>query len=114
MAVNVNKNVDHLKRVSIYFTEDTLKSIVATERSISPSRIEIFSWNFGDASAKGDGYMSVVDRVTIQSKINGKIIETRIIVKSLPQNIGRRVTFRSVEFFDTEIIFYTEVIIDHR
>ncbi|XP_031782547.1 uncharacterized protein LOC116415680 [Nasonia vitripennis] len=100
------KDVSLLKRVSIYFTEDVLKKVVAPE---NPNNVEILSWDFGDASAKGDSYMSIVDRVTILSKIDGKIVETRIVVKSLPQNKARRITFRSVEFFDTEIIFYTEI-----
>ena len=106
----MNKDLNLLKEVSSYFTEETLKNIVAKENNVSVDNVEIFDWDFGEASAKGDSYLSVVNRVEVRSKVKNEISVMKLVVKSLPNNIGRRKTFRSVEFFHNEIIFYTKVI----
>lgn len=38
-----------------------------------------------------------------------RVIEAPVVVKSIPKNIARRKTYRSTEFFETEINFYTKV-----
>ncbi|XP_025162063.1 uncharacterized protein LOC105183226 isoform X2 [Harpegnathos saltator] len=37
-------------------------------------------------------------------------VQVNIVVKSIPQNVGRRKTFRSSDFFSNEIVFYTQVV----
>ncbi|XP_014237990.1 uncharacterized protein LOC106659802 [Trichogramma pretiosum] len=105
----MSKDVEALQSVSKYFTEESLRKIVAGAENKSEQEVEILSWSFGDASNKGDSYLSTVDRVVIQGKVDGKVVETRIVVKSLPNNIGRRKTYRSAEFFKNEINFYVEI-----
>lgn len=98
-----------LEGVSKYFTEETLQNIVATLSKEDSNYVEILSWDFGDANAKGDSYLSTVNRVTLKAKVKNQDKELKIVVKSLPNNMGRRKTFRSAEFFNNEIVFYTEV-----
>ena len=107
----MGKDRDLLKGVSDYFTEETLREMVAKEKNLKPAEVEITSWDFGKASAKGEGYLSTVNKVGITGRRigSGESLETKIVVKSLPKNIGRRKTFRSAEFFHNESIFYSEV-----
>ncbi|XP_014214807.1 uncharacterized protein LOC106643981 [Copidosoma floridanum] len=105
----MNKDLSLLKGVSVYFTEETLRSVVAKEKNVDPKVVEILGWDFGRANAKGDSHLSVVQRVKIKSKVNDNETEMSYIVKSFPQNIGRKKTFRSEEFFYNEITFYNEV-----
>lgn len=107
----MGKDRDLLRGVSDFFTEEILREIVAKEKNLKPSDVEIVSWDFGKASAKGEGYLSTVNKVGITGRkvSDGERLETKIVVKSLPKNIGRRKTFRSVEFFHNESIFYGEV-----
>ncbi|OXU17970.1 hypothetical protein TSAR_008842 [Trichomalopsis sarcophagae] len=107
--MEIHKDFDLLKKVSAYFDENTLRKIVAEEKSINKSDIEILSWNFEKISGKGDNYLSVVDRLFIKSRAQQKTLETRIIVKSMPENVFRRKLLRSAEYFRNEIIFYTEI-----
>lgn len=39
---------------------------------------------------------------------NEKVV-VNVIIKVLPSNLGRRKTFRSLDFFENEIIFYHKV-----
>ncbi|CAB0038906.1 unnamed protein product [Trichogramma brassicae] len=106
----MSKDAEALQSVSKYFTEDSLRKIVAKVEKKGEQEVEILSWSFGEASEKGDGYLSTIDRVAIQGKVDGKVVETRIVVKSLPNNIGRRKTYRNAEFFKNEINFYVEIV----
>lgn len=105
----MSRDKNLLEGVSKYFTEKTLQNIVAKVHNEDPQNCEILSWDFGNASAKGDSYLSTVDRITIKSKVMGIEKEVKIVVKSIPNNVGRRKTYRSDEFFRNEINFYTEV-----
>lgn len=71
---------------------------------------EVHGWNFGEASGKGDSYLSQVNKIKIRGTVDGTEKEVSIVVKSLPKNIGRRKTYRSAEFFHNEIMFYTKVV----
>lgn len=100
-----------LEDVSKYFTEETLQNIVGTLCNEDGKNVEVLSWDFGDANAKGDSYLSTVNKVSIKAKVKNEVKEVKIVVKSLPNNMGRRKTYRSADFFRNEILFYTEVMI---
>ncbi|XP_058790196.1 uncharacterized protein LOC131663681 [Phymastichus coffea] len=100
---------DLLESVSKFFTENKLKEIVAKQLNENIKDIAILSWEFSDASKKGDSYLSTVDRVAIKCKVKNQIKEVKIVVKSLPNNKGRRATYRSTDFFANEITFYVEI-----
>ncbi|XP_034176256.1 uncharacterized protein LOC117602401 [Osmia lignaria lignaria] len=105
---NTSKDYGKLKDVSSHFTEETLKNILCTVHN--GTEVNVLSWNFGQASAKGDNYLSTVNKIKVNGIVDGKEIQVSLVVKSLPQNIGRRNTYRSVDFFHNEIIFYTQVL----
>lgn len=104
---NTSKDYGKLKDVSSHFTEETLKNILCMVHN--GTEVNVLSWNFGQASAKGDNYLSTVDKIKVNGIVDGKEVQINLVVKSLPQNIGRRNTYRSVDFFYNEIIFYTQV-----
>ncbi|XP_003706592.3 uncharacterized protein LOC100875535 [Megachile rotundata] len=103
-----NKDYTKLNDVSSHFTEETLKGILRTAQD--GKEVNVLSWDFGEANAKGDNYLSTVYRIKINGTVDGKEVQLRIVVKSLPNNIGRRKTYRSTDFFRNEIIFYTQVL----
>lgn len=102
------RNQVDLSTISKKFTEETLKDIFATV--CNETDVKITSWDFGTASAKGDSYLSVVDRVTVYGLVKGKPTHVDLVIKSLPKTLGRRKTYRSSEFFRNEIAFYTKVV----
>ncbi|CAL7944211.1 unnamed protein product [Xylocopa violacea] len=105
---SIGKDYSKLKEVSDCFTEETLKNILNTVHN--GKEINVLSWNFGEANAKGDNYLSTVNKIKVTGTIDGRQVEVNIVVKSLPKNVGRRKTYRSSEFFQNEIAFYTKVI----
>lgn len=105
----MSKDKSLLESVSKYFTENTLQNIVAKVCKEDIENIEVISWDFGNASKVGDSYLGKIDRIVIKSRVKDEVKEVRIVVKSLPNNIGRRKTYRLDEFFHNEIIFYSEV-----
>ncbi|XP_076764267.1 uncharacterized protein LOC143431430 isoform X2 [Xylocopa sonorina] len=105
---SIGKDYSKLKEVSDCFTEETLKNILNTVHN--GKEINVSGWDFGEANAKGDNYLSTVNKIKVTGTIDGKQVEVNIVVKSLPKNIGRRKTYRSSEFFQNEIAFYTKVI----
>ncbi|XP_014214809.1 uncharacterized protein LOC106643982 isoform X2 [Copidosoma floridanum] len=105
----MKKNISLLESVSKYFTEEALRSIVAKFYKTNVAKVEISSWDFGNASKKGDSYLSTVDRVIVKGLVKNEAKQVNLVVKSLPNNPGRRKTFRSAEFFRNEIIFYSEI-----
>lgn len=111
----MNTDSKLLHGVSKYFNKETLKNIVAKEKSVDPETVEILGWDFGSACAKGDSQLSVVHRVKVKSKISkqskNEEIETNYVIKSIPKNAARKKMFRSDEFFYNEITFYNEVVI---
>nr|XP_033341054.1 uncharacterized protein LOC117229016 [Megalopta genalis] len=101
------KDYGKLKEVSEKFTEETLKEIVLKVHK--GQKVDNLNWCFDEANSKGDSYLSTVNKVKIVGNVDGKEIEVKIVVKSLPQNIGRRNTYRSTEFFRNEILIYTKI-----
>lgn len=95
------------------FDDDVLIDIV--KKKTGWDQFDIESVDLGEASTKGDNYLSNVTRFTIKiiSKNNNSDEETRtniyVICKSLPQNLATRKTFRSLDFFVNEIAFYSAV-----
>ncbi|KAF7267325.1 hypothetical protein GWI33_019444 [Rhynchophorus ferrugineus] len=66
------------------------------------------------SSKKGDSYLSTICRFSITAsgknqKGTHKEVYIPVIVKYFPKNIARRKTFRSVDFFKTEIYFYEQI-----
>lgn len=101
------KDKSLLQGVSDLFTEETLEDIF---RKVSGEKdVKILSWDFGEASGKGDSYLSVLDRIKVVGEAGGKPTQISLVVKSMPRNMGRRKTFRSTDFFYNEISCYTRV-----
>ncbi|XP_048508443.1 uncharacterized protein LOC105689818 isoform X1 [Athalia rosae] len=107
VSSNMSKDKNLLWGVSDLFTEKTLEDILS--KICKEKDVKVLSWDFGEASNKGDGYLSTVNRVKVKGEANGKPIETSLVVKSLPRNIARRKSFRSAEFFRNEIAFYVDI-----
>ncbi|KAG8362511.1 uncharacterized LOC105273030 [Fopius arisanus] len=104
----MGKDIELLNGVSKFFTEQLLEEVLA--KKFGEKDVEVTGWEFGEASAKGDSYLSEVDRVVINGKIKGKPESVKVVVKSFPSNLGRRNTFRSNVFFKNEILFYTRIV----
>lgn len=104
----MSKDHARLEEVSKRFTEETLKNILRTVHK--GEKAEVSAWDFDKANAKGDNYLSTVNKIKVTGIVDGEEVKTSLVVKSLPTNIGRRNTYRSAEFFQNEIAFYTEVI----
>ncbi|XP_062559062.1 uncharacterized protein LOC134223866 [Armigeres subalbatus] len=74
------------------------------------------SWSFVDSEfGKGDSYLSEVYRITLKDETTKTAADSsplivRVIVKTIPKNVGRRKTFRSADFFRNEINFYNVVL----
>ncbi|KAG6558463.1 EcKinase 4 [Microplitis demolitor] len=102
----MTKDKEILKSISKLFTEKTLENVV--RKATGENDIEIIDWKSEEASAKGDSYLSTVTRITIEAIVNNKKNDFKIVVKSLPENLVRRKTFRSTEFFRNEITFYSK------
>ncbi|KAF7401580.1 hypothetical protein HZH68_007400 [Vespula germanica] len=101
-------NKVNLYDISAKLTKETLESILAAE--CNETNVKLTDWDFGDASAKGDSYLTVVNKVKLNGLANGKPVQIDIVIKSLPQNLGRRKTYRSIIFFRNEVAFYTKII----
>ncbi|KZC04967.1 PREDICTED: uncharacterized protein LOC107193292 [Dufourea novaeangliae] len=104
----MTKDYGKLKDVSEHFTENKLQEILLDVHK--GQKANVLNWYFNEASAKGDNYLSTVNKIKIVGNVDGKEVQVSLVVKSLPNNIGRRNTYRSVEFFRNEILFYTKVV----
>ncbi|KAG7296507.1 hypothetical protein JYU34_020285 [Plutella xylostella] len=68
-------------------------------------------WKYVSDTGKGDSYLSEVIRIRIFGKnLKDETKHVQVILKNIPKNECRRLTYRSHEFFKNEIIFYTEVL----
>ncbi|CAK9829094.1 hypothetical protein ANTRET_LOCUS6498 [Anthophora retusa] len=103
-----SKDYAKLKDVSDVFTEETLKDILY--KVYNGKEINVLSWDFADLNTKGDNYLSIVHKIKVTGTVDGEKVHVNLIVKGMPKNVGRRKTFRSAEFFNNEIEFYTKVI----
>ncbi|XP_053970388.1 uncharacterized protein LOC128872084 isoform X1 [Hylaeus volcanicus] len=104
----MNKDYEKLRGVSKCFTEETLKEILCIVHKGETANVS--NWEFDEANAKGDNYLSTVNKIKVTGNVDGKETQVSLVVKSLPTNIGRRNTYRSVEFFRNETQFYTKMI----
>lgn len=103
-----NKKVD-LSIVNDKFTEEILTNILC---KVYGKKVQLTDWKFGDGFTKGDNYLSTVNKGVLYGITDDEVrqeVQVNFVVKSIPQNVGRRNTFRSSDFFSNEIIFYTQV-----
>ncbi|XP_050458493.1 uncharacterized protein LOC126855135 isoform X1 [Cataglyphis hispanica] len=106
-----NKNRINLNEVSDKFTEEVLTDILC--KAYNGKKVQLTDWNFGERFAKGDSYLSTVNKGKLYGIIDGdpqQNVQVNFVVKSIPKNIGRRKTFRSADFFRNEILFYTQIV----
>lgn len=99
-----------LSDVSDKFTKDVLADVLST--AYDGKKVQLTDWNFGEGFAKGDSYLSTVNKGKLYGIVDddpSQQVQVNFVVKSIPKNIGRRKTFRSGDFFGNEIIFYTKV-----
>jgi len=98
-------------KISPKFDEALLLDILKNSVDGDCDEVTVDGVDFGAAQKKGDAYLSTVTRFTVNFTYkNGnkkKKSSLPLIAKSLPTNIARRKTFRSVDFFKTEVAFYT-------
>lgn len=104
-----DKNPD-LSVVNDKFTEKVLQEILC--KANDGKKVQLTGWKFGDEFTKGDNYLSTVNKVVLYGITDDEAkqeVQLNFVVKSTPQNVGRRITFRSSDFFTNEINFYTQV-----
>ncbi|RLU27117.1 hypothetical protein DMN91_000916 [Ooceraea biroi] len=103
------KNRVDLSEINVKFTEQVLTDILC--KAYNGTEIKLTDWNFGEGFAKGDSYLSTVNKgkvYGITQDDSKQQVRVNFVIKSIPKNVGRRKTFRSAEFFRNEIIFYTK------
>ncbi|XP_053620186.1 uncharacterized protein LOC128680798 [Plodia interpunctella] len=67
-------------------------------------------WEYISETGKGDSYLSDLIRIRIFGQSQNGNKHVQVILKTIPKNIARRLTYRSDEFFKNEINFYTKVL----
>ncbi|CAH2058366.1 unnamed protein product, partial [Iphiclides podalirius] len=68
-------------------------------------------WEYVSDTGKGDSYLSEVIRIRVHGvATNGTDKHIQVVLKTIPKNVCRRLTFRSDEFFKNEIAFYERVL----
>ncbi|XP_011864138.1 PREDICTED: uncharacterized protein LOC105560023 [Vollenhovia emeryi] len=101
----------NLSDVSDKFTEEVLVDVLC--RAYGGRKVRLTDWNLGEGFAKGDSYLSTVNKGKLRGIADGspgQQVQVNFVVKSIPKNVGRRKTFRSGEFFSNEIVFYTKIV----
>ncbi|KAJ8919236.1 hypothetical protein NQ315_003819, partial [Exocentrus adspersus] len=86
--------------------------------------VEVVIKSGSGSEKKGDSYLSTIYRFTVTAttgetgnryyfsflpRIRNETILVHVIAKGFPKNVARRKTFRSPDFFETEINFYNNV-----
>ncbi|CAH1982677.1 unnamed protein product [Acanthoscelides obtectus] len=104
---------DALLEVSSHLTVETIQEIVKTISGCKNVKINLLETDSG-GTRKGDSYLGVIYRFLVASTGEmedgeKKDMQSHIIVKGFPKNKTRQRTFRSADFFETEIIFYEKV-----
>ncbi|XP_014366109.2 uncharacterized protein LOC106716940 [Papilio machaon] len=97
-----------LTQVSPALTEDKINSALSDwfRESVVFTR-----WEYVGEIGKGDSYLSEVRKIRIHGVNHyGVDRNIQVILKTIPRNICRRLTFRSDQFFKNEIAFYTKVL----
>ncbi|KAJ2942598.1 hypothetical protein O0L34_g2065 [Tuta absoluta] len=73
--------------------------------------VKFTHWQHVGALSEGDSYLSELMRIKIYGRTNdGDIRDVQVILKNIPKNVCRRLTYRSDEFFKNEINFYDTVL----
>lgn len=90
-----------LSSVSKTFTEDIL--LLAARRAVRRDDVGISSYKVAFGTEKGDGYMGIVYRITLQLS-DGTALS--LIAKGLPPNLVRRKTYNCPAFFKNEVDFF--------
>ncbi|XP_013186386.1 uncharacterized protein LOC106131742 [Amyelois transitella] len=67
-------------------------------------------WEYVGNTGKGDSYLSDLIRIKIFGESQNTTKFVQVILKTIPKNGIRRITYRSHEFFKNEINFYTKVL----
>ncbi|XP_023948829.2 uncharacterized protein LOC112053600 [Bicyclus anynana] len=67
-------------------------------------------WEYVGDTGKGDSYLSEVIRIKIYGDANDTSKYVQVVLKNIPKNVCRRLTYRSDEFFKNEINFYLKVV----
>ncbi|XP_044729466.1 uncharacterized protein LOC123292817 [Chrysoperla carnea] len=105
-------DLEFLTSISNKFTIRTLLDAIKNYSNVDNvkfQKIEQVPNNF----KKGDSYMSSLFRFiiigTADDGTGERLVNIPVVVKSIPKNIARKKTFRSQDFFKTEINFYTKV-----
>ncbi|OWR43359.1 uncharacterized protein LOC116773618 [Danaus plexippus] len=103
----VEENFKTLLQISEALTNERISKALS-ERFKEPM---IFThWEYVGETGKGDSYLSEVIRIRIYGNANGITKHVQVILKSIPKNLCRRLTYRSDEFFKNEINFYQHVL----
>ena len=72
---------------------------------------QITCFQYVSETGKGDSYLSELIRIKIHGvDQNNTANYVQVILKNIPRNVARRLTFRSHEFFKNEITFYEKVL----
>ncbi|CAK1541444.1 unnamed protein product [Leptosia nina] len=101
------QNFKTLIHLSILLTDDELSKAL----SVWFNEPTTFThWEPIGEMGKGDSYLSDVYKIKIYGQCNGSSKHIQIIVKTIPKNTSRRLTFRSHDFFRNEINFYQKVL----
>ncbi|XP_013138372.1 PREDICTED: uncharacterized protein LOC106103224 [Papilio polytes] len=103
-----DEDYSSLTQVSPALTEDKLNSALS---EWFKETVVFTRWEYVGEIGKGDSYLSEVRKIRIHGITRfGVDRNVQVILKTIPRNICRRLTFRSDEFFRNEIAFYTNVL----
>ncbi|KAI5643443.1 ecdysteroid kinase domain-containing protein [Phthorimaea operculella] len=74
--------------------------------------VKFTHWEHVGKTGEGDSYLSELMRIKIYGCTkNGDSRHVQVILKNIPKNVCRRLTYRSDEFFKNEISFYDNVLL---
>ncbi|XP_030767783.1 uncharacterized protein LOC115891469 [Sitophilus oryzae] len=100
--------------ISPAFTEKSIHEMLLNKGELKKIKHFKIDIDQNNQSKKGDSYLSTICKFSIIASgenNNGENADVTlpVIVKSFPKNIARQKTFRSPDFFKTEIDFYRQV-----
>ncbi|KAG7211358.1 hypothetical protein KM043_010648 [Ampulex compressa] len=107
-AMAGDKSQTDLNAISNEFTEETINNVFS--KITKAKDVKVVKWDCASVGGTGDSYMANTFKIKINGVADGKSVETRVFIKAISKNVGRRKTYRSAEFFYNEIMFYTKVI----
>lgn len=101
------EDFESLHQVSRALTSDMLSEALS---KWFQKEINFTHWEYVSDTGKGDSYLSEVIRIRIHGQSNNNPYHVQVILKNIPKNVCRRLTYRSDEFFKNEINFYQKVL----